>query len=128
MPANTAAAMRLIEDGRQHLAEQRYDRALENFERAVTIDPSNAYGYYFLAQLHLVVKKYDQAIAFAGRAVALASRTDRVWQARAYGLQGAVFEQVGRYADARRAYQQAVAADPTNQAARSGMARVGGTQ
>ena len=74
------------------------------------------------------MKKYDQAIAFAGRAVTLAARSDRALLARAYGLQGAVFEDVGRYADARKAYQKAVQADPSNVAARAGMGRFGNGQ
>jgi hypothetical protein len=127
-PPNVAAAMRLIEDGRQHLAQGQYDQAQERFERAVAIDPVNAYGYYYLAQLYFLMKKYDQASAFAGRAVTLATRTNRVWLARAYGLQGAVFEEVGRYADARKAYQKAAQADPNNLAARVGMGRLGGGQ
>lgn len=127
-PPNVAAAMRLIEEGRQHLAQGRYDQALDRFERGVAIDPTNAYGYYYLAQLYSLMQKYDQASAFAGRAVTLAARTDRVLLARAYGLQGAVFEEVGRYADARKAYQKAVQADPNNLAARVGMGRLGGNQ
>jgi hypothetical protein len=127
-PPNVAAALRLIEEGRQQLAQEHYDRALDRFERAVAIDPTNAYGYYFLAQLHFLMKKYDQASAFAGRAVTLAMRTDHVWLARAYGLQAAVFEEVGRYADARKAYQKAVAADPNNVGARVGVGRLGGEQ
>jgi len=123
-PPNVAAAMRLIEDGRQQMTQRRYDQALERFERSVAIDPSNAYGYYFLAKLNYVMKKYDQASAFAGRATQLVPRGDHVWLARAYSLQGAVYEEVGRYADARRAYQKAASTDANNLAARAGMARL----
>ncbi len=123
-PPNVAAALRLIEDGRQQLQQGSADPALERFERAVAIDPANPYGYYFLAQLHYQKKKYDQAIAFANRAVVFSARTDTVWQARAYSLQGAVYEDAGRYPDARWAYQKAVEADPNNLAARVGVARL----
>ncbi len=51
-PPNVTAALRLIEDGRQQMRQGRYDQAIDRFERAVAIDPTNAYGYYFLAQLH----------------------------------------------------------------------------
>jgi tetratricopeptide (TPR) repeat protein len=124
-PPNTVASLRLIEDGRQQMNQGNYSQALDRFERGVTIDPTNAYGYYFLARLNYQLKKYDQASAFAGRAVALGARTDRSWQARAHSLQGAVFEQVGRYPDARRAYQKAIEADPSNVTARSGISRLG---
>jgi len=123
-PPNVVAALRLIEDGRQQMNQGRYDRALDRFERGVTVDPSNAYGYYFLAQLHFQTKKYDQAVAFASRAVVLSARTDRVLMGRSYGLEAAAFEAVGRYPDARKAYEKAVEADPNNLAARVGVARL----
>ena len=121
---NVAAATRLIEEGRQQRDQGHYDKALERYERAVAIDPTNAYGYYFLAQLHYLQKNYDQAIAFASRAATLSARTDRTCLGRVYSLQGAVFEEVGRYPDARKAYQRAVDADPNNLAARVGVARL----
>ena len=123
-PPNVVAALRLIEDGRQQMNQGRYDRALDRIERGVTVDPANAYGYYFLAQLHFQTKKYDQAVAFASRAVVLSARTDRVLMGRSYGLEGAAFEAVGRYPDARKAYEKAVEADPNNLAARVGVARL----
>ena len=123
-PPNVAAALRLIEDGRQQMQQGRYDRALDRFERAVAIDPSNAYGYYFLARLHFATKKYDQAVAFASRAVVLSARRDNVLLGRSYDLQGAAFEAVGRFPDARKAYTKAIEADPANVAARRGMARL----
>lgn len=121
---NVAAALRLIEDGRQQMKQGGYDQALDRFERAVAIDPTHAYGYYFLAQLHYLKKHYDQAIAFSSRAVVLSARTDRIWLGHVYSLRGAVFEDVGRYPDARKAYQKAVEADPNNLAARVGVARL----
>ena len=123
-PPNVAAALRLIEDGRQQMNQKNYDQALDRFERAVSIDPVSPYGYYFLARLHYVKKNYDQAVAFTSRAAALVPRTDAAWVARIYSLQGAVFEDAGRYPDARKAYQHAVDADPNNLAARVGIARL----
>ncbi len=123
-PPNVAAALRLIDEGRQQMQDKDYNKALDRFERALTIDPTNAYGYYYLAQLYYLKEDYDQAVAFAGRAAALSAHTDPIWLARVYALQGAVFEQVGRYPDARQSYQQAIAADPNNMAARVGMVRL----
>lgn len=125
---NVAAGLRLIEDGRQQMREGAYDAALDRLERAVAIDPTSAYGYYFLAQVHFLKKNYDQAVAFASRAASLGRRADPAFRGRIYGLQGAVYEQVGRYPDARKAYQQALGADPQNLAARVALARLGGGQ
>jgi tetratricopeptide (TPR) repeat protein len=119
-----AAALRLIEDGRQQMQQGAYDAALDRFERAVAIDPTSAYGYYFLARVHFLRKSYDQAIAFASRAASLTARTDRIWLGRIRSLEAAVFEEVGRYPDARKAYQQALEADPDNLSAQVGIARL----
>jgi tetratricopeptide (TPR) repeat protein len=123
-PPNVAAALRLIEDGRQQVRQGHVDYGLDRFERAVAIDPTNAYGYYFLAQLHYLNKNYDQAIAFASRAAVLSARVAPSWLARVYSLEGAAFEDVGRYPDARKAYEKAVRADPNNLPARVGVARL----
>lgn len=123
---NVAAALRLAEEGRTLIEHQAYELALDRLERALAVDPANAYGYYFLARLHYLKRGYDQAIAFADKAALLNARADQAWTARAYSLQGAVFEEVGRYPDARAAYQRALAADPRNLAAQTGLARLGG--
>jgi tetratricopeptide (TPR) repeat protein len=123
-PPNVAAALRLIEDARQQMQQGAYDAALDRLERAVAIDPTNAYGYYFLARVHFLKKNYDQAIAFASRAASLSTRADRLSLGRIRSLQGAVFEEVGRYPDARKAYQQALEADPDNLSAQVGLTRL----
>jgi hypothetical protein len=123
-PPNVAAALRLIEDGRQQMEQGAYDAALDRLERAVAIDPTNAYGYYFLARVYLLKNNYDQAIAFASRAASLGARTDRVCLGRIYSLEGTVFEEVGRYPDARKAYQRAIEADPDNLSAQVGLTRL----
>lgn len=123
-PPNTVAALRLVEEGRLQMKAGRYDLALERFERAVAIDSTCGYAYYFLADLHRRTESYDQAIGFTGRAIALTASGDPVWLARAYCLQAAIFEQVGRFADARRSYEKALKADPNNHSAAAGVARL----
>jgi tetratricopeptide (TPR) repeat protein len=123
-PPQTAAAFRLIEEGRTWLERGQIDRAQERFERAVATDPANVQGYYFLAQAHYLAKRYDQAEGFVSRAIGLAARSDATWQARIYALQGSIFEAIGRYPEARQAYQIAMRADPLNTTAQTGLARL----
>jgi tetratricopeptide (TPR) repeat protein len=122
---NVAAATRLVEAGRIHMAAGDNGAALEQLERAIAIDPGNPYAYYYLAELHLMHRTYDQAIEFADRAATLSNPRAPVWASRAYTLQGNAFEAVGRFADARDAYARAVQAAPGNLAAQVGLARVG---
>jgi len=123
---NVAAATRLVDAGRTRIAANDYGAALEQLERAIVIDPSNPYAYYYLAELHLKNRTYDQAIAFADRAANLSDARAPEWASRAYTLQGNAFEAAGRFADARSAYARAVQAAPGNLAAQVGLARVGG--
>jgi Flp pilus assembly protein TadD len=97
---------------------------LETLERAISVDPSNAYAYYFLAELHFRNKSYGQAIAFADRAALLSARLNGTWLTRSYSLQGQALEAAGRSADARAAYRRALLADRRNQTAQMGLDRV----
>lgn len=125
-PPNVAAATRLSDAARLKLAASDEAAALELLERAIAIDPNNAYAYYFLAQTHLQTRTYDQAIAFAERAAGLSSSRSADWTSRAWALQGNAFEAAGRFGDARQAYLRAVRAAPGNAAAKVGLGRVGG--
>lgn len=123
-PGKEAAALRMVEDARKLIDAQQYDQATERLERAVSIDPSSSYGYFYLARVKLLRRDLNQAVAFSTRAVSLSGRADRGWQSRVYTLQGEIFEQVGRFRDARTSYAKAIQADPTNGQARVGSARV----
>ena len=125
-PPNVAAATRLADAARTRLAAGDDAAALEQLERAIAIDPNNAYAYFFLAQLHLHTHSYGQAIAFADRAASLSAGTSPEWSSRAWALQGNAYEAAGRFADARQAYLRAVHAAPNNLAALAGLARTGG--
>ncbi len=125
-PPNVAAGTHLADQGRAQYAAGDYDTALEQLERAIAVDPTNPYAYYYLAQIHFARHNYDQAAAFADRAAVLSAKADRSWLSRCYELQGRVFETVGRFPDARRAYTRAVEAHAGNAAAQSGLQRLGG--
>src|SRR5205085_7723895 len=119
---NVAAATRLADSARLRLAAGDDAAALEQLERAIAIDPNNAYAYYYLAQLHLRTRSYDQAIALADRAASLSAGSPG-WASRAWVLQGTAYEAAGRFADARQAYMRAVQAAPGNATAAAGLVR-----
>jgi tetratricopeptide (TPR) repeat protein len=123
---NAVAATRLVDAARTAMAAGDSAGALDRLERAIALDPDNAYAYYSLAELHFAHRSFDQAIAFAERAAALSSTQSPTWSSRAYTLQGNALEAVGRFADARSAYARAAAIAPDNLAAQAGLARLGG--
>ena len=80
---HVAAATRLVDSGRARMTLGDYGGALEQLERAIAIDSSNPYAYYYLAQLHLIHRTYDQAIVFADRAASLSDMRAPAWASRA---------------------------------------------
>lgn len=119
-----AGALRCVEQGKSLLAKGERERAREWFERALSLDPNNPYAYYYLARHALLDRRPDQAQAFASRAQALAAALSPRWRAQLEVLQGEIWESVGRFADARRAYHQATEWDPQNPTAQAGLARL----
>ncbi|QAU45121.1 tetratricopeptide repeat protein [Bradyrhizobium guangzhouense] len=129
--------------------------ALDEFNRAVALDPYNAQALYGRALLYQGSNEHDFAIAdfgaasglnpqkaepLLGRAVSYlaigkvkeaaadldeASEADpnnaQVWTTR-----GQAYERLGDKAKAAASYNKAVALHPRDEAARSGLARVGG--
>ncbi len=123
-PPQAAAALRLVEQGRLLLAGNQLARALEDFEKAIALDPTSPYGYYFLARTHYTNRRFDQADGFITRAATLGDRASTVWQVHIAVLQGQILEAVGRYPEARQAYQRALQADPGSTTAQAGYRRL----
>jgi Flp pilus assembly protein TadD len=123
-PPQQAASLRLSDEGRRLLAAGDVAGALDRLETAIRIDPANGHAYYWLAQVHYRRERFDQAVAFAEKAGLLLSRTDQAWASQAYVFKGTVYEQLGRYGDARAAYRQALDMEGGNVAARAGLSRL----
>jgi tetratricopeptide (TPR) repeat protein len=130
LPANTVlsprelAALRFVEAGRSLLDQADLDRAREQFERAVALAPFQPYGYYFLGRVAFARHQHKQAVAFLRKAELLFARGDQAWLGETTSLQGAVYEDLGDYAQARAAYQRCLQVTPANLKALSALARL----
>jgi hypothetical protein len=119
-----AASIRLTESARKELAAGSSDAALRDLARAVSIDPSNSFAYYYLGRAYLSRRNYSQALTFFQRAeLGFGKRPD--WLGETLSYEGACDEQLGRRDDAAKAYQRAVAAAPGNFRAQAGYGRLG---
>ncbi len=125
-PPRRAAALRLTEQGRAHLAAGEPARAIEVLERAVAIDARSPYAYYFLAQAHAEARHPALARSFVARAEQLFAG-NHYWLGRAHALHGRLAEDGGRSDEARREYGHALAAWPQNADAATGLARLDGS-
>jgi tetratricopeptide (TPR) repeat protein len=117
------AALHMCEQARQEINAGRYDEAIRDLGRSISIDPSNSYAYVYLGRAYILKKDYKQALTFLGRAAA-GLGADPVWRAEALAFEGLAYEQAGQPTDAVNAYQQALAITPGNLTARVGATRL----
>jgi hypothetical protein len=118
-----SASLRMCEQARQEINAGRYDDAIRDLGRSISIDPSNSYAYVYLGRAYILKKDYKQALTFLGRAAA-GLGADPVWRAEALAFEGLAYEQAGQPTDAFNAYQQALAITPGNLTARVGATRL----
>jgi tetratricopeptide (TPR) repeat protein len=118
-----AASLRLTESGRKLLVDGQVDDAMRDLTRAISLDPSDAFAYYYLARAYLARKNYMQALTFFRRAeIGFNGRPD--WAAEALSYEGICEEELGEATEAALAYKRALAASPNNFRARVGYGRL----
>ena len=117
------ASLRFVEQGRQALGASRLDDAIRDLGRAVSIDPTDPYAYFYLGRAYMMKKDYGQALAFFGRSE-VGLRTTPAWLGEAKGFEGACLEEQGKFPAAAAAYKEALDIDPGNIMARAGYGRM----
>jgi TolA-binding protein len=118
-----AASLRLTESARKRLGVGHFDDAMRDLARAVSLDPSDAFAYYYLGRAYLTKGNYTQALTFFRRAeIGFNGRPE--WTAEALSYEGICDEELGKPTDAAQAYKRALAASPNNFRARIGYGRL----
>jgi TolA-binding protein len=118
-----AASLRITESARKRLINGQVDDAMRDLARAVSLDPSDAFAYYYLGRAYLARNNYTQALTFFRRAeIGFSGRPD--WTAEALSYEGICDEELGKIAEAAEAYRRALADSPNNFRARVGNGRL----
>lgn len=118
-----AASLRVTEGARKQLVDGQIEEAMRALARAVSLDGSSAFAYYFLGRAYLKKGNYSQALTFFRRAqIGFARRPD--WTGETLSYEGICDELLGKPADAAEAYKRALAASPNNLHARVGYGRL----
>ncbi|HEY2664544.1 MAG TPA: tetratricopeptide repeat protein [Candidatus Binataceae bacterium] len=118
-----AASLRVVEQARAELKAGKADAAIRIMAKAISIDPTNPYAYFYLGQANFVKKDYAQAAVFFSRAEN-GFLKDPAWVSETIGYKGASYEFAGRDAEAAAAYKQALDFAPGNLMAAAGFSRV----
>ncbi|MGH7906250.1 MAG: tetratricopeptide repeat protein [Candidatus Binataceae bacterium] len=117
------ASLRITEDARQQIAAGRADHAIRTLSHAVSIDPANAYAYFYLGRAWLMKKDYKQALIFFARAE-MGFGSNPPWLGETLGFEGVCYEELGQSREAVMAYERALQATPGNLMARTGYGRL----
>ncbi|HXW83503.1 MAG TPA: tetratricopeptide repeat protein [Candidatus Binataceae bacterium] len=118
-----AASMRVVEQARQELQAGKSDEAVRTLQRAMSIDSSDPYAYFYLGRADLKSRQYEQAMAFFKHAeIGLGSNPE--WLGETLAYEGLTYELSEHLVAAQAAYQQALQAAPGNLMAQVGYTRV----
>ncbi|MFQ5682457.1 MAG: tetratricopeptide repeat protein [Candidatus Binatia bacterium] len=120
-----AASLRLAEEGKRLMKSGQYERALVRLEKTISIDSTNPYGYYYLAETHYRMGRYRQSLNFLDVAESLLA-SKPYWLAEVYALKGENFRALGLPRQAELNYSHALRLNPRNRVASRGLSRVRG--
>jgi TolA-binding protein len=120
-----AASLRVTDQAREEILQHHEDDAIQTLSRAISIDASNPYAYFYLGRAYFAKKNYDQAITFLKRAETNFGANPQ-WLGETLAFEGLVNEQSGQTATAIACYQKALVAVPGNLMARVGLTRLSG--
>ena len=118
-----AASLRVTDQARDEILHHREGDAIQTLGRAISIDGSSPYAYFYLGRAYLAKKNYPQAITFLNRAEAR-FRANPQWLGETLAFEGMANEQSGQNALALTCYQKALVAVPGNLMARVGLTRL----
>jgi len=122
-----AASLRIADQAREEILKDQDDDAIQNLTRAISIEATNPYAYFYLGRAYLGKKNYAQAITFFDRAQTHFG-TNPQWLGETLAFEGLTNEQSGQTSTAIAYYQKALAAVPGNLMARVGLTRLSGEQ
>ncbi|HVB79335.1 MAG TPA: tetratricopeptide repeat protein [Candidatus Binataceae bacterium] len=117
------ASLRVAERGRKALEASKPDDAIRELGRAISIDPTDPYAYFYLGRAYMMKKNYSQALAFFGRSE-VGVRAVPAWLGEVKSFEGACLEEQGKFPEAAAAYKQALDVAPGNLMARTGYGRL----
>ena len=119
-----AASMRAAEQARALLIDGHPDEAARELARAVSIDPSDPYAYFYLGRAYIAKKNYSQAMTFLKRAEIGFGQRNALWLSETLAFEGLAYEESGHVTAAAAAYQQALQVNQGNLMARVGYTRL----
>jgi hypothetical protein len=118
-----AASLRLTDEGSRLLDSGEAAKALARLERTIVIDPTNAYGYFYLAKAQYRLGRYGESLNFLAVAESRLS-AEPFWLAEVHALRGENYRAQGQLQRAQSSYEQALRLNSGNRTANDALARL----
>jgi hypothetical protein len=118
-----AASLRLTDEGSKLLDSGEAAKALARLERTIVIDPTNAYGYFYLAKAQFRLGRYGESLNFLAVAESRLS-AEPFWLAEVHALRGENYRAQGQLQRAQSSYEQALRLNSGNRTATDALARL----
>ena len=109
-----------IESGIKQYDKAAYDKAENNFRKALAIEPANAIANYNLAETHLEQSKNRESLANFKKAAR--NTNDKMLKSKAYFNQGNIWYKQKKYEKSVEAYKNALRNNPNDEEARYNLA------
>ena len=78
---NTGPVAELHRKAFSAITQKRYPRAVEYLQRAIKIEPRNAFSWHYLAQTYWHSQQYDRCLNMIKRSISYSSKLDDLHQA-----------------------------------------------
>lgn len=118
-----AASIRLTEEGRRLLESGDHAKALSRLEKAIAVDSTSPYGFFFLASAHAALGRQQESLKFLDVAEPLFG-ADPYWLSEVFTLRGENYRALGSLDRAGVNYSQALRLNPGNRLAADGLGRI----
>lgn len=117
------ASLKMVDLGRKEIQNLRYERAAQEFTKAIEVDAENPYAYYFFAEARSKVQRFEEAIQLYDQAANFFSK-DAYWKSQSLTLKGEIHEHLQNYPLAKKSYEAALKIYSNNSRAKQGTLRL----
>ncbi|MFZ2472633.1 MAG: tetratricopeptide repeat protein [Methanothrix sp.] len=99
----------LIKKGLSLYDQDKYYEAIQSYDKAIELDPSNCVAWTYKGDVFFALEKYDDALQSFEKAIELDPGNPEAWLNK-----GASLEKMGKDDSAIKAYDRAIELDPNN--------------
>ncbi|MCB0308819.1 MAG: tetratricopeptide repeat protein [Bdellovibrionales bacterium] len=117
------ASHQAVIQGRKEALHYRYERAAQEFSKAIEIDPENPYAYFYFAEVRSKVQRFEEAVELYSQAANYFTNNPK-WKSQALTLRGEILESMTDYEKAKQSYQLALKVFSGNVRAKQGIVRL----